>query len=81
MPRVTVVVPRQHCLLLVRDKSVHAKLRSLVLELGMYGVAYKVEEQEGSLLQSLEEAAKAALDGDADGVPQLEHTDQEIRRP
>jgi hypothetical protein len=26
-PRVTIVLPRQHCMLLVRDKGVHAKLR------------------------------------------------------
>lgn len=49
VPRVTVVLPQQHCLVLTRDKAVHAKLRAHVLELGMYNVAYKIQEG-GSLV-------------------------------
>lgn len=81
VPRVSIVLPQQHCLLLVKDKAVHARLRALVLELAMYGVAYRVEEQEASLLEGLKEAAEVAQDDDVAGVPQLEHKDTIIKRP
>ena len=71
VPRVTVVLPRQHCLVMTRDKGVHAKLRSHVLELGMYGVAYQVRENQSVVLSQLREAVEAALEGDAEGAPEL----------
>ena len=43
------------------DKGVHARLRAHVLELGMYGVAYQVRENEGIMLSRLREAVEAAL--------------------
>lgn len=83
VPRVTVVLPRQHCLLLVKDKAVHAKLRALVLELGMYGVAYRVEEQGDLVLVGIREAAEVEEEssGGSGDVPHLEHVDREIARP
>ena len=42
VPKVTMAIKEEACLLLVRDKNVHARLKAHVLELGMYGVAYKL---------------------------------------
>ncbi len=42
VPKVTVAIKEEACLLLVRDKNVHARLKAHVLKLGMYGVTYKL---------------------------------------
>ncbi len=80
MPKVTVALKEEACLLLVRDKHVHARLKAHVLELGMYGVAYKLQEAGNVALAQVREAAEAAAE-DMQGVPQLEHVDRKLRMP
>jgi hypothetical protein len=47
---VSVVLPSKECLLLVKDKQVHARLRAYVLELQMYGVSFSLDEKGCPLL-------------------------------
>ena len=81
VPKVTVVLQEAACMVLVKDKGVHARLKAHVLELGMYGVAYKLGEGLHVSLGDIRAAAEAALEGDAEGVPQVEHVDRELRMP
>ncbi len=68
VPRVTVALKEEACLLLVRDKNVHTRLKVHVLELGMYGVVYKLQEACNVALAQVREAAEAAAE-DVQGVP------------
>lgn len=52
---VTVVLPSSECMVLAEDRTVHPRLRAVVIELGMYGVSFAVDRQreaDGSWLAS-----------------------------
>ena len=47
------MLPSRECHLLVKDKTVHPKLRAYILELEMYAVDFQLAEQGCPLLKDL----------------------------
>lgn len=75
---VTIVLPSQDCMVLLRDKRVHARLRAYVLELQMYGVAFRVAEGGCPVLQ---QASALKEPGGVEEAPQVDHEERTLRFP
>lgn len=83
----TIILPNPECVLLIRDREVHHKIKALTIGLSMYQAEYEVSKFSGSIAAELIEVARdtsrdEAHRGIADLTPQeLEHTDVEIKIP
>jgi hypothetical protein len=83
----TIVLPNSECILLIRDKDVHHKIKALIIGLSMYRAEYEVSKLSGTIAAELIEVARDTTGdgihrGIADLVPQqVEHVDVEIKLP
>jgi hypothetical protein len=83
----TIVLPNPECVLLIRDREVHHKIKALTIGLGMYRAEYEVSKFSGSLAEELiKVASNISKDDNHRGIADLaareiEHEDVEIKLP
>jgi hypothetical protein len=53
----TIILPNSECVLLIRDKEVHHKIKALTIGLSMYRAEYEVSKFSGSLAGELVKVA------------------------
>lgn len=74
----SVVLPDKECLVLIRDRDVHHKIRALIIGLSMFGVQYSAQQVTGSIAARIVEIGKQGKDDQHSGIsemkaPQLIH--------
>jgi hypothetical protein len=83
----TIVLPNPECVLLIRDREVHHKIKALTIGLSMYRAEYEVSKFSGSLAEELVKvASNISKDDNHRGIADLtaqeiKHEDVEIKLP
>jgi hypothetical protein len=54
----TIILPNPECVLLIRDREVHHKIKALTIGLSMYRAEYEVSKFSGSLAEELVKVAQ-----------------------
>ncbi len=83
----TIILPNPECVLLIRDREVHHKIKALTIGLSMYRAEYKVSKFSGSLAGEIVKVAENITKDDKHrGITdmteeEIKHEDVEIKLP